>query len=538
MTQALYNKLRPRAWDEVVGQNHVVQTLRNSVRAGKVAHAYLFAGPRGTGKTSVARILAKAVNCSSQDLAQRPCNQCEACTAVNEGRYLDLIEIDAASNTSVEDVRELRERVTLAPNEGRFKVYLIDEVHMLSTAAFNALLKTLEEPPAHVLFILATTEIHRLPPTVVSRCQRHEFHRLAGEEITSYLKRVAEQEKIEASGEALGAIARQATGSLRDALSLLDQMASLGGPVTQEAVLNLLGAAAWQATQDVVGCLARGDLGEGLRLIHRTIDAGADPRQFARQIVDYLRGVLLAQMGSPELIEAPTDTQAAMRRVAQSVGVVQVVAGIRAFNVAATETRVGWRPELPLELALFEALGLRGSQGGDAGPARHPASPGSSPPSTERRPAKAGDLPVAPTSSDGGQGPSAGVRGDRAAPRESPPHSSLTLSRLSEIWPQVLSLLRERDTRAFALFGQGRLYSYEGEILSLLFENELPRAKAARPETVAAVQGVLAEVVGRPLAVRCILGRPSGSRGLPERIEGGMVDTATRELGAHSIDLP
>jgi DNA polymerase-3 subunit gamma/tau len=470
--------------------------------------------------------------CASRP-AQRPCNRCEACIAVNEGRYLDLIEIDAASNTSVEDVRDLRERVTLAPNEGRFKVYLIDEVHMLSAAAFNALLKTLEEPPAHVLFILATTEIHKLPATVVSRCQRHDFHRLAGEEISSYLRRVAEEEKIDASPEALGAIARQATGSLRDALSLLDQMASLGSPVTQESVFNLLGAAAWQATQDVVGCLARKDLGEGLRLIHHTIDTGADPRQFARQIVDYLRGVLLAQMGSSDLIEAPADIQAAMGQIARSITLTQVVRAIRAFNQAASDTRVGWRPELPLELALFDTLELLGEGEGEAHsvPSGVLTRPGGSPARGEEKPGER----VPPK---GGQGAASGIHPEKAGIPDSPPSPGLSLTRLSEIWPQVLSLLRERDTRAFALFGQGRLYSFEGEVLSLLFESELPRAKAARPETVAAVQGVLAEVVGKPLGVRCVLGRAGGSRGFPQRVEGGMVDTATRELGAHSIDLP
>ncbi|MGA2112055.1 MAG: DNA polymerase III subunit gamma/tau [Anaerolineales bacterium] len=537
MSQALYNKLRPQAWDEVVGQNHVVQTLRNAVRAGKVAHAYLFAGPRGTGKTSVARILAKSVNCTCADLAQRPCNRCPPCLSVNEGRYLDLVEIDAASNTSVEDVRDLRERVTLAPNEGRFKVYIIDEVHMLSTAAFNALLKTLEEPPSHVLFVLATTEIHKIPATVISRCQRHEFHRLAGEEIASYLKKVSEAERIDASPEALSTIARQATGSLRDALSLLDQMASLGGRITQEAVLNLLGAAAWQATQDLVGCLAQGNLGEGLRLIHRTIDSGADTRQFARQIVDYLRGVLLAQMGCTDLIEAPAETQAAMQPIARSMDRGQVVRAIRAFNLAAADTRVGWRPELPLELALFEALDARGGAEGDAVPLGSPPSAASPPAGQESLLPKSGASPAGRGSAGGGQGSASGLGNEKTRAPESAQGPTLSLARISEVWPQVLSLLRERDTRAHALFGQGRLFAFEGEVLSLIFENELPRSKAARPETVAAVQGVLAEVIGRPLRVRCVLGRMVGSGGLAGHVEGGMVDTATRELGAHSIDL-
>ena len=226
MNQALYRKYRPRGWDEVIGQEHVVQTLRNAIAQDRVGHAYLFAGPRGTGKTTLARILAKAVNCLAEDRAARPCNSCEHCMAVNENRFLDLIEMDAASNTGVDDVRDLRDKIGFSPSQGRFKVYIIDEVHMLSTAAFNALLKTLEEPPPHAIFVLATTEIHKIPATVLSRCQRHEFRRVPVAEIVANLRRIVEQEGWQADEDALLLIARQATGSIRDAQSLLDQLAS------------------------------------------------------------------------------------------------------------------------------------------------------------------------------------------------------------------------------------------------------------------------------------------------------------------------
>ena len=339
MSQALYRKWRPQTWDSVVGQDHVVHTLRNALAAGRNAHAYLFAGPRGTGKTTTARLLAKAVNCLFEDLAGRPCGECEYCQAVDMGRFLDLIEIDAASNTSVEDVRNLRDKINFSPNQGQYKVYIIDEVHMLSTAAFNALLKTLEEPPPHAIFVLATTEVHKIPATVLSRCQRHEFRRIPVADIVATLREIAGGEDIQVEERALTLIARQSTGSMRDAVSLLDQLASSGQLITLELTQQVLGTAASQSVLAVVEALVTQQPEAGLNQIHAALDAGSDPRQYARQVVDYLRDLLLIQMGNSEGVDAGAELRAEMARHAQAFEPSELLRVIQAFNHAATEAR-------------------------------------------------------------------------------------------------------------------------------------------------------------------------------------------------------
>jgi DNA polymerase-3 subunit gamma/tau len=244
-SQALYRKWRSQTFDELVGQAHVTHTLMNALKLGRVAHAYLFAGPRGTGKTSMARLLAKAVNCQAEPGLERPCNRCHICTAINEARLLDLIEIDAASNTGVDDIRDLRDKVSFRPAEARIKFYIIDEAHMLSNSAFNALLKTLEEPPDHVIFVLATTEPERIPATITSRCQRFEFKRIKLHEVTDRLAYIIAQEGFTAEPAALEYIARQGGGSMRDAISLLDQLTAYSSQeITLELVRTVLGSVA------------------------------------------------------------------------------------------------------------------------------------------------------------------------------------------------------------------------------------------------------------------------------------------------------
>jgi DNA polymerase III subunit gamma/tau len=359
MTQALYRKWRPRKWAQVVAQDHVTKTLRNAIQANKVGHAYLLSGPRGTGKTTTARLLAKAVNCLSPDFANRPCDECANCTAVNEGRFLDLIEIDAASNTSVEDVRDLRDKINFSPSVGKYKVYIIDEVHMLSTAAFNAILKTLEEPPAHAIFILATTEVHKIPATVLSRCQRHEFRRIPVTEILSVLQMLCAEEKITADEDALILIARQATGAMRDAISVLDQLASTGEKITLDLAQQVLGTATNQLVIDLVDAILAHDTVAGLETIHRALDGGSDPRQYARQVVEYLRSLLMVRMGNEKQVEASKESKQTMRKHSQSMETDVLMEWIRLFNNAINDLRTAWQPSLALEIAFAQSVDLQ-----------------------------------------------------------------------------------------------------------------------------------------------------------------------------------
>jgi DNA polymerase-3 subunit gamma/tau len=354
-SQALYRKWRPQTWDEVVSQEHIVRILKNAIRSDRVGHAYLFSGPRGTGKTTIARILARAVICLDSDLGARPCDHCSNCIAMNEGRFLDIMEIDAASNTSVDDVRDLRDKINFSPTQGRMKVYIIDEVHMLSTAAFNALLKTLEEPPSHAMFILATTEIHKIPSTVLSRCQHHEFRRIPVTDIVQWLQKICAEEKIDAHPDALTLIARQATGAMRDAISMLDQLSSNGEKITLQTAQNTLGVAANQAVIDLIGSITEYNTAEGLSALHKALDSGSDSRQLARQVVDYLRQLLILRLGTNESLEISSENRALMQQQCQKISTDRLVNMIRLFNQAAVDSRVGWHPGLNLELALAES---------------------------------------------------------------------------------------------------------------------------------------------------------------------------------------
>ena len=532
-SQALYRKWRSQTFDELVGQEHVVRTLRNAIAADRVGHAYLFTGPRGVGKTTMARLLAKAVNCEAP-IAARPCDVCAPCRSIAEGHAVDVIEMDAASHTGVDDAREIIDAVQYRPTSLRTKVYVIDETHMLSTAAFNALLKTLEEPPPHVLFILATTEFHKVPATIVSRCQRFVFTRHGVRDIAEHLLRVAEAEQVTLAPAAAEVIARSATGAMRDALSVLDQLMAGGdGEVTLEQVQALLGATESGEVVRLITALADADLPAALGTINEIADNGADLRQFARDLVDRLRSLMLvAATGDASTLDLPAETVQELQALAERVDIGQLVHWLKLFANLDHQLKNSPYGHLPLELAAVELLALPAAARAQPGVARTAAParprpsmpaprPGAEPsrevqrpvePVVERRapvepavaPRTAAGAEPAP-SAPGVMEPSADGAGTVEPARviEVEDNSAFLLDEIEALWPQYLDDVRADSPLVFAqMDGVKPINVEEQTVVFLATKGTWQRSKLEQERTRRLLERVLSKLLRSPAQIR------------------------------------
>lgn len=539
MSQALYRKWRPARFDDVIGQEHVTRTLKNSVAAERLGHAYLFCGPRGTGKTTSARLLAKAVNCLHEDLAERPCNQCSICQSIANGRFLDLIEIDAASNTGVDDIRELRDKINFSPSEGRFKVYIIDEVHMLSTAAFNALLKTLEEPPPHVKFVLATTEEHKVPVTIKSRCQQFNFRLLNQDEISERLRWLADKEGFTIEPEALQMIARQGAGSLRDAESLLDQLVvSKGDVITAERTQMVLGTASNESVVKLTDAWLNRDGGGGLALIHEALGSGTDPRQFCRQMVAYLRELLLLQAAGDSLpLDATPEQRQEMLAQAQRAPRQGLIEAIKRFNEAALVAAGSWQPQLPLEMAFIELLPDKPMPAvvvtAVSAPTVDPK-PASAKPKKKKDKAKE-TLPPAPQPPTYDTEPTPQPKPAKPAAKEPVGKSTarpLAVREVQGVWADLVARSGDKIKNLPALLNMGKPLAAEGRTLVIGFDYPLFKDKFDNQAgAISLVSDILTELLGENTAVRGVVTseytvpvQPADFRALADELGGTVSD--------------
>lgn len=354
---ALYRKYRPDNFEDVKGQDHIVTTIRNQIKADRIGHAYLFCGTRGTGKTTIAKIFAKAVNCE-HPVDGSPCGECASCRAIASGSSMNVIEIDAASNNGVDNIREIRDEVTYAPTEGRFKVYIIDEVHMLSIGAFNALLKTLEEPPSYVIFILATTEAHKIPITILSRCQRYDFHRISIDTIAGRLKELLDQEQTEAEEKAIRYIAKSADGAMRDALSLLDQCMAfyMGQKLTYDHVLEVLGAVDTERFSRLLRVVIGSDVTGAMRQIEELVAEGRDLGQFVNDFTWYLRNLLLLQSSEDmeDVLDISRENLELLKEECQLVTGEELMRDIRIFSELSNQIRYSAQKRILIEIAVIK----------------------------------------------------------------------------------------------------------------------------------------------------------------------------------------
>jgi DNA polymerase-3 subunit gamma/tau len=511
--QVLARKYRPQTFAEVVSQEHVTTTLANALASGRLHHAYLFTGARGIGKTTVARILAKALNCTQRQ-GSEPCNQCTPCVEITEGNSLDVQEIDGASNTSVDDVREIRERVKYMPSSGRYKIYIIDEVHMLSNSAFNALLKTLEEPPAHVIFIFATTEPHKIPPTILSRCQRYDFRRIPPHQIASTLSRIAKEEGTDIDEDAIRLISWEATGSLRDAESLFDQaMAFSGGKVTADAIKSMLGFLDQNSLFDLAEALIAGDSKRALKILDEVFRTGADLVRFAMDVLRILRHMLVLSECNDDravgdLLPHEIERLKELVEKAPASTIHQMFSSW--YGVAESIGRSPF-PKMLLEVGLVRLCRVGTLRPIEEVLARLDAMSGDTPVESARRDleaqvreVKGGDAPKQAGAEEvESPVPTAVEHEGRAAAGDPPPTfepvPDPTSAANEERWQEFMRWLVVKRPQVASIFQSGSFEGIDGKVVKLAFDNPLYADMLAENERRRQAESLLREFFNRPL---------------------------------------